>query len=129
MHATAECLLDAIALSLIADGDVTEHEMQLAASMVKDLPPFRGKEPAAIESIVGEAFERFASEGPAARMAALGAATLDVEGRGEVLLASALVMQADGGIGKEEEASLGDLAKTIGATDEERTKVLGLVRR
>lgn len=129
MHAPAECLLDAIALSLIADGDVTEHEMKLTASMVVDLPPFAGKEPAAIEAIIGEAFERFVSEGPASRMAALAAANLDPEARGEVLLASALVMHADGGIGKEEEASLVELAKTIGATDEERSKVLIFLAR
>lgn len=129
MHAPADCLLDAIALSLIADGEVTEHEMQLTVGIVKDLPPFAGKDLAVIEAIVGEAFERFVSEGQSARVDALLSAGLDGEGRREVVMAAALVMHADGGIGNEEEGMLAELAKTLSVPDEERTKILTLVRR
>src|SRR5260221_9172793 len=114
-------------MSIASDGEVTDEEMKLTVGIAKDLPPFAGKPIAEVEASVGEAFERFASDGRAARMEALRAASLDPEARREVLMAAALVMLADGGIGKDEEAFTAELAKTLGATDEERAKVLSLV--
>jgi tellurite resistance protein len=122
-------LLDAIAMSLACDGEVTEDEMELTLGIVKDLPPFAGKENAELGRIVGEAFERFVSEGRVARLEALRAAALDQEARGEVLLAAALIMHADGSIAADEDAFTSELASVLGASEEEITLARSLVRR
>lgn len=125
MHAPEESLLDAIALSIACDGEVNEDEVTRAVRIVRELPLFQGRDIEELESIVGEAFERFASEGKSARISALASAKLDTEARLEILTTAALVMQG----GKPQEAFTIELAHAIGATEEERKKVVELVSR
>ncbi len=121
MHAPAQCLLDAIAMAIASDGEVTEDEIDRTIGVVEKLPPFSGKPREDLRGIVGEAFERFASDGREARLAALRSASLDAEGRAEVLLAAALVPATD--------AFVMELAGVLGASDAERAKVLEFARR
>jgi tellurite resistance protein len=121
VHAPEECLLDAIAMAIASDGEVTEDEIDRTVAVVEKLPPFHGKPKEALQQIVGEAFERFASNGRDASLAAIRSATLDPEGRAEVLLAAALVPAT--------EAFMIELSNAIGASEAERAKVLEFSRR
>lgn len=118
MHAPEECLLDAIVMSIACDGEVVEEELARAARVLRDLPIFKGRDLLEIESIVGQAFERFVSDGQQARMDALKSVPLDREARIEILTTCAFVMIGEG-IAKPEEDFMMELARTIGATDEE----------
>jgi len=127
VHAPEESLLDAIAISIASDGEVGEEELAFAVRLVRDLPIFQGRDASEVEAAIGEAFERFASEGRAARMAALASAAFDAEARIELLTVSAMVMQSDG-MHSDEEAFTFELARAIGATEDERARVLSRVR-
>ena len=108
-------------MSIASDGEVTEDEIDRSIGVVEKLPPFAGKPRAELQQIVGEAFERFASDGRDARLAALRGSALDPEARAEVLLAAALVPAT--------EAFISELGQAIGASDAERAKVLQFARR
>lgn len=101
-------------MAIAPDGEVTQDEIDRTVALVEKRPPFHGKSREELQQIVGEAFERFASDGRDARLAAIRNATLDAEGRAEVLLAAALVPAT--------EAFMVELADVIGASEVERKK-------
>jgi len=108
-------------MAIASDGEVTEDEIDRTVGVAEKLPPFHGKTREELQQIVGEAFERFASDGRDARLSAIENATLDAEGRSEVLLAAALVPAT--------EAFMVELSNVVGASETERKKVLEFSRR
>ena len=121
----AEPLLDALALSIVADGHASDEEVDEAFMIAADLPGLSALSDARLEEALMAAFERIERDGDVVRSAERIAQQLkSPDARREAFTLSAAIQYVDGEVTAEEDEMLQHLGRALGLSENEQRAMI-----
>ena len=97
-----QALVNAMCLSVAADGEVTNEELEQALGMAMDLPGLKGKPQGEVEKYVERAFQQLKADGMERCMVNVAKTLATPEEREHAFTLAAAVQYIDGGISEQE---------------------------